>query len=107
MRLPIFAAMAGLVVVGCSSTPEPAPAPPPVAEAPPPPPAPAPPPDTCGALEHQHLIGRLRTEIPVPLRPEQRRVMCTTCPATMDYQPDRLNFLFNAETGRIESISCG
>lgn len=80
-----------------------APPPPPPA----PPPTPAPPPDTCGALEHQHLIGRPRTEIPVPVRPDSRRVMCTTCPATMDYREDRLNFLFNAASGRIEKITCG
>lgn len=106
MRRMLLAALTGLWLVGCSSTPTLAPPPPPVAVAPPPP-APAPPPDTCGAREHQHLVGRPRTEIPVPVRPELRRVMCTTCPATADYREDRLNFLFDATTGRIMSISCG
>jgi hypothetical protein len=34
-------------------------------------------------------------------------VACTTCPAAEDADPSRLNFLFDAETGRIKQIRCG
>lgn len=99
--------LAGLLALGACSTA------PPVAEPPPPPPpvpAPAPPPpvaDACGAAEHQYLVGRPRSEIPVPVKPELQRVACTTCPATMDFNPNRLNFFFDAQTGRIKEVRCG
>lgn len=35
------------------------------------------------------------------------RVVCTTCPTTRDYRPDRLNVHFNEATGIIESVDCG
>jgi hypothetical protein len=63
--------------------------------------------DQCGAAELQGLIGRPRTEIPVPLDPQRQRVACTTCPAAEDSDPGRLNFLFDAQTGRIRQIRCG
>ena len=72
-----------------------------------PPPAPAPAADSCGARPLQSLIGRPRTEIPVPIHPERQRVMCTTCPMTMDYNAGRLNFLFDASTGLIKEVRCG
>jgi hypothetical protein len=90
--------------------PAPAPAPAPVAAtpAPPtPPPAPTPVADACGAAAVQKLVGRPRTEIPVPLDPTKQRVACTTCPITQDYRPDRLNFFFDAGSGLIREIRCG
>lgn len=103
-RTHIGAGLLALALYGCAGDyPEP-----------PEPPAPAPsrpPPvssrDQCGASELQGLIGRPRTEIPVPVDPNLQRVACTTCPVTMDYNPRRLNFLFDAETGRIAQVKCG
>jgi len=63
--------------------------------------------DLCGAKPLQYLVGRLKTEIPVPLDPNSRRVLCTSCAATMDYNPSRQNIIFDAETGVIKSVSCG
>ncbi len=95
-----------LVLCGCS-TPPPV-APPPIVVAPPPEvPKLSPVTDTCGAIELQHLIGRSRLEAPVPLRPERHRVACSTCPVTEDFDPTRLNILFDAGTGRITQIRCG
>lgn len=91
----------------------PAPAPPPVRSPPPrstPPPRVTPPPaptDACGASQMQHLVGRPRSEIPIPIRPSLQRVACTTCPVTLDYNPERLNFFFDAATGIIKEIRCG
>ena len=88
-----------------------------------PPSAPAPPPalaqrspvprpevnvrDQCGAAQMQGLVGRPRTEIPIPIDPNRQRVACTTCPLTQDFNPARLNFFFDAETGAIKEVRCG
>jgi hypothetical protein len=63
--------------------------------------------DQCGAAELQRLVGRPRTEVPVPLDPNRQRVACTTCPVTEDFDPSRLNFFFDADSGRIKQIRCG
>jgi len=92
--------------------PAPAPKPPPVAKAPAPK-APAPktsrpdPSDTCGARELQYLVGRPKTEIPVPVNPKNRRVTCTTCPITLDFSPQRVNILFDQATGIVREVRCG
>lgn len=102
-------ALVGLVLVGCASPPPLAPPPPgPPAASPPLEPAPAPAlPDACGASDHQRLVGRPRTEVPVPIRPELQRVACDNCPVTQDFNPNRLNFFFDAASGRITKVSCG
>jgi hypothetical protein len=92
-----------------SVAPAPAPAPSPV---PVPQQSPVPKPqaaarDACGAADLQRLVGRPRTEIPVPIDPNRQRVACTTCPVTEEFVPDRLNFFFDALTGRIKQIRCG
>lgn len=114
MRAVLAVVALAAVVAGCANpppTPEPAfgaPQPAPAAEPSqspaPPPPAPK---DACGAAEAQALVGRPRTEIPVPLDPSRQRVACTTCPVTQDYRPDRLNFFFDAQTGVIKEVRCG
>jgi hypothetical protein len=105
---------AGLVALAaCSTAPPPPVAHPPVVTGPPPPRAPQPPSvpqpasDTCGARPMQSLIGHPRSEIPVPVKPELQRVACTTCPITMDFNPERLNFFFDAATGIIKEARCG
>ena len=96
-----------LVVAGCATS-EPQPAPPPApSPAASPPATPAPVADTCGAQEAQGLVGRPRTEIPVPLKPDLQRVACTTCPVTLDFNPNRLNFFFDAQSGIIKEVKCG
>jgi hypothetical protein len=85
------------------------PATPPAAEAPPNagPPAADETADACGASAMQHLVGRPRSEIPVPVKPQLQRVACTTCAITLDFNPNRLNFFFDAETGIIKQVRCG
>ena len=73
-------------------------------------PMPAPAPvsgDQCGAAEMAALIGKPRTEIPVPVDPNRRRVYCTTCLVTQDYDPTRLNIVFDANTGLVTAVKCG
>lgn len=93
------------LAAGCTAS---APAGPPGPGPRPAPPSPPPPPaDQCGARAHQHLVGRPRSEIPVPVLPALQRVACTTCPVTQDYNPRRLNFFYDAATGRIAEVRCG
>jgi hypothetical protein len=102
-----------LTLAACASELEPAPpAPEPSgpAPAPPPPPPvsrPRPNDDQCGAYEAQDLVGRPRSEIPVPVLPALQRVACTTCAVTMDFNPRRLNFFYDAATGLIKEVKCG
>ena len=104
-----------LILAGSCAAPRPAPPPPaqpagpaPLDVAPPPPLAVAPPPkDACGAGALQYLIGKPRTEIPVPLQPGLRRVACTTCPVTQDYVPYRQTILYDTQTGLITAVRCG
>jgi len=63
--------------------------------------------DLCKAGEMQWLVGKPRTEIPVPVEVVNRRVTCTTCPITEDYSAYRLNIFYNHETGIIEQVRCG
>ncbi len=72
-----------------------------------PPPGQSKAPDTCGAAALQGLVGRPKTEIPVATTPGNRRVSCTTCPVTMDYRPERLNIVFDEETGIVKTVKCG
>ena len=63
--------------------------------------------DLCKAGELQWLVGKPKTDIPVPVEVVNRRVTCTTCPVTDDYSPYRLNILFNDQSGIVEQVRCG
>ena len=63
--------------------------------------------DLCRAGELQWLVGKPKTEIPVPVDVVNRRVTCTTCPVTEDYAPQRLNIFFNEQTQIVEQVRCG
>jgi hypothetical protein len=73
-------------------------------------PAPMPPddgPSQCRADQYQRFVGRNRTELPPQPAGETWRVTCTTCPVTMDYNPGRLNILFDQSSGIIREVKCG
>jgi hypothetical protein len=110
-----IAALGALLLVGSCASPQKTPVAPPPA---PPKPAPlsvapaplaiAPPPkDACGAGALQYLVGRSRTDIPVPVDPSRRRVACTTCPITQDFVTWRQTILYDAHTGLVTSVRCG
>ena len=63
--------------------------------------------DQCGASTLQYLVGRPRTEIPVPLQPSTRRGVCSTCVITRDYRADRQTIVFDSDSGLIKSVGCG
>lgn len=114
MKRTASALVLGLVLASCSSAPEPAPPPPPATPTAPPaialPAKPAvaePVKDQCGLKDARAFVGQLRTALPAPVDPSRWRVACTTCPVTMDYRADRLNILFNADTGVVQEVKCG
>ena len=74
---------------------------------PPEPTAPQLPRDACGAAALAHLVGKNKSEIPVPVNPGQRRVACNTCPVTEEFSPWRLNIFYDATTGVITEVRCG
>ena len=108
-----------LALVACADARKPAPplAPaatygpaPSVAAAPPIPVKPAEPrpaPDQCGLDELRGLVGKSRLEIPIPLEPGRRRVLCETCPRSQDIVAGRQTVLFDARTGLVTSVVCG
>jgi hypothetical protein len=112
-----LAALAALALTACS-TPAPAtaptPAPPPAATLPPPPPPPPPPPasppkpaDACGAAPLQWLVGKPRTQIPAPVYPDRRRVVCSTCMISQEFVAWRQTIVYDAKTGLVVSVRCG
>jgi hypothetical protein len=63
--------------------------------------------DSCGASDLQYLIGKPHTEIPVPVYPDRRRVLCSTCEITPGYVAWRQTIIFDSRTGRVTSVKCG
>ena len=61
----------------------------------------------CDAPSLDYLIGRPRTDIPVPADFSRRRVSCTNCPPADDRRPDRTDILFDARTGLVTAVTCG
>ncbi len=130
MKRKLLLALSILALAGCSSTPQPDSGGQTTFNPPPPQPeqqapqqshreiAPSPPrtnpaarplasADQCGAADLQYLVGRPRTEIPVPLQPDKRRVVCSSCAVTQDFRPDRQTIVFDTDTGVIKSVTCG
>ena len=63
--------------------------------------------DRCRASVHQGLVGRHRSEIPAAPPGAVWRVSCSSCAVTMDYNPQRLNIVYDDRTEIIQSLSCG
>ena len=64
-------------------------------------------PSQCRADAYRSYIGRNRSELPAQPAGATWRVTCTTCPVTMDYNPARLNILFDESSGVIREVKCG
>lgn len=126
MKRTLIFSFAIMALAGCSSTPDdvatpmPGPQAQPARETPvyrPPverPPAPAPQAeykpmadDQCGAAALQYLVGKPRTDIPVPLNPGSRRVVCSSCIVTQEFRSDRQTITFDSDSGLITSVKCG
>ena len=69
-------------------------------------PTPAPAEDTCNAAEYADLVGKPATALERVLLLGKVRVIRPNQAVTMDYWPDRINFMID-EDARIGSITCG
>lgn len=63
-------------------------------------------PQRCDADAHRSLIGSHVAAVSFPAGANVR-IVCTTCPTTRDYRPDRLNIRFEEATGIIRQVDCG
>lgn len=62
--------------------------------------------DTCGARQHAALIGQNATTLERVLILGQVRILRPGDAATLDHQPERINFRIDG-TQRIAQITCG
>ena len=60
----------------------------------------------CNAEDARSLVGSHIGAVTFP-RDALVRNVCTTCSATEDYRPERLNLRFDEATGIIRSVDCG
>ena len=94
MRMRAFATITGLAAVAVACAEAPAPGPTPGG------------PQRCDAEAAKSLVGSHMGA--VDFAPGASvRIVCTTCPTTRDYRPDRLNVRFDEATGIIKSVDCG
>ncbi|MES2860728.1 MAG: hemolysin [Pseudomonadota bacterium] len=92
MRLIALTLVCGAALAACA----------PMAETPSGPPAP----QRCDAAGARSLIGSHRGAVDFAAGANVRFV-CTTCAATQDFNPNRLNIRFDEATGIIRSVDCG
>ncbi|HRH19743.1 MAG TPA: hypothetical protein PLE81_03795 [Brevundimonas sp.] len=59
----------------------------------------------CDAEAAQSLIGSHYAAVTFPADATTRFV-CTECPMTRDYRPDRLTVFYDRDTGLIERLQC-
>lgn len=60
----------------------------------------------CDASASQALIGSHIGAVDFAAGANVR-IVCTTCPTTRDYRPDRVNIRFDQATGIIKVVDCG
>lgn len=90
MRLIAGITLGGALLAACAPTPMPEPTGP----------------QRCDAAAARSLIGSHRGAVDFAAGADVRFV-CTTCSATEDYRPNRLNIRFDEATGIIRSVDCG
>ena len=100
--LPLLAS--ALVLGACQSSPPPVS---PVSPASPSAAVPTGAADTCDAAGHAALLGKPHDAVPAAPAGKVIRVVCSTCPMTMDYNAARLNVIFDAKSGVVQKLTCG
>jgi Peptidase inhibitor I78 family. len=64
-------------------------------------------PDQCNASAFQSYVGRPSSSLPPAPAGAIWRASCSTCAVTMDYNPSRMNIVYDDRTHIIQSIRCG
>lgn len=64
-------------------------------------------PDQCKAGQYQRFVGQNRSTLPAQPPGENWRVVCSTCAVTMDYNPSRLNVVYDTRTNIVTRVNCG
>lgn len=105
----LLAALAAAALAGCASAPAPAPAALPQVAAPVPPPPPPPP--ACDAAGAQFAVGQpftppLEAAVRARASAASVRVLKPGQPATMDFNPARVNIDLDARN-RVKAVRCG
>jgi hypothetical protein len=95
--LKLAAALFVLSLVACQST---VPAPAPASAA-------LPEPDTCGAAAYASVLEQHKDRIPATPAGKVVRIVCSTCPMTMDFNQARLNVIYDEKTGTVSRLTCG
>jgi hypothetical protein len=90
MRVVVALIVGGALLTACAPKPAPGPTGP----------------QRCDVAAARSLIGRHRGAVDFAAGADVRFV-CTTCSATEDYRPNRLNIRFDEATGIIRSVDCG
>ena len=63
--------------------------------------------DTCGAAEYSVWLGQEHQRLPEAPAGKVVRVVCSTCPMTMDFSAERLNVIYDEKTKLVTRLSCG
>jgi hypothetical protein len=64
-------------------------------------------PDQCSASQYQQLVGKKLIDLPAKPDGAIWRTACTECAMTMDFNPRRMNIVFDRESEVIKEIRCG
>lgn len=64
-------------------------------------------PDTCGMKNYNWIVGEDYKRMPVAPAGKVIRIVCSTCPMTMDYNESRLNVIYEESTGVVSRLNCG
>ncbi len=62
--------------------------------------------DSCGAGALRYLVGKPKTQIPVPVDLSKRQVICTTCTLPANEDPSRATILFDPTSGLVTDVMC-
>ena len=60
----------------------------------------------CSATTGQSLVGSHVGAVDFAASADVR-IVCTTCAATDDFRPNRINIRFDKDTGIIKKVDCG
>ena len=64
-------------------------------------------PGECKADAYRSYVGKNRSELPATPAGETRRLVCSTCAVTMDFNPERVNIVYDTTSNLVTEVKCG